>query len=241
MTNTRIHPVKRVITFIMALLMTLSAIVYYDFSSNAAAYSVSTGSNVWKGWFDAYIAATGAYWNGLGSYNTNYNPFSVNSSGHLVADIKERSNSVNNVNSLIDKATVVSSTKSICPSGYSMTININTSRNATYNAVDKNGWGSFSVGFLTGDPALDCMTNWAFAVQNGFGNSSNGLVLTFGSFVASTNTYDKMIIWLNGTPQHIITLKDIGMTVYCNGTSDTTFALERISSGVYDIVLSVKI
>lgn len=232
---------KRIISFIMALFMIISSFIYIRMpEAKAAAYSVSSGSDNWDTWFDSYVGATGAYYNGLGSYNENYNPFSVNASNHLVADIKDHSNAVGTVSTFIDCATLASSKSGIIPSKYTVTYNINTSKGGTYYAVDGNGNGTFSIGILKGQPSTTCMSNWAHGVINGFNDSNNGVVLNFKSKAASKLTYDFVDIYVDGKIKHTGALSDLGITVNCDGTSDLTVSLEKLSSGKYDVVLSTS-
>ncbi len=250
MTNTQIHPVKRVITFIMALLMVLSSIVYFDIDSYAMAYPVSSGSSTWKTYFDIYHYTNKAFYQGLADWNTLFNPFSV-SSNQIVAKTNTALLAGQQVH---DKFMVAASNGTSYPGGFRITVNINTNSSGTlYYATGSQTTadtttdsktltkGAFSIAALTevdGDVKFnaDAMTDWEHGVRYGLGKSA-GLVFTFRSNAASRNYYEYCCVYLNGDLQSIVKLNS-NAYVYCNGSTDTTIYTERIGKDHYEFYVS---
>ena len=252
MTNTRVHPVKRVITFIMALLMILSSFVYFGTLNTAATLTnrYVYNANNWNGWFDSFYYGAGMYQDGAFSHNTVYNPFGVTSEGYFAVTAKRIETGWEHVNIATSKGSTI-------PSGFKMKLNINTSGGGYYYAADGNNvadvydaalaansikFGCFSVAALSSPTPnadfFDQHGNYR-SLTHGLAGSS-GLVINFHSNVATYLNYTHAYVYFNGSLKHLIKLSDLGLTVRCNGTdkADITVELRRTGTDDYDVYIT---
>lgn len=248
MTNTRVNPVKRVITFILALLMIFSSIVYLGLDAESVLSDIIVyNQNNWKGYYNTYFYATGLYLNGL-DYNIAYNPFGVSNEGYLLSTATLHQSGMEN-------AIVAVSTGSTYPSGYKMCLNINSSGNGTYLAVDGNNiasqfdealamysinYGCFSIAALeSSTPDPNCFLNHTNYRPISHGLSSNsGLVVNFHNTEMSYLEYTYAFVYYDGALKHMLKLSDRGITVKCNGKSGITMELRRTGNDEYDIYIT---
>ena len=237
MTKTqRIHPVKRVITFIMALLMILSSIVYFGVQVDAVNNLVLDSGN-WRGWYECHLS-TNAGVATVPLYGTVYlsapdwNPLSINENGHIVSTLKQG-------NPAWDDAVVVTSNKYVHPNNYWIELNIKTGIGPdgtnSYQISDAEGYGAFSIGLLTSNdiPASTC-TDWYYGVNYGL-RASSGYVVTFTADSGSKKYYDYYTIYKDGEilkEKSALTIK-----VMADGSSSTTLALVRTANNLYNFVI----
>ncbi len=219
MTNTQMHPAKRVITFIMALLMTLSSFVYFGMPSVDAAHYEAANESNWWGWYECYPHPE------LNSYGKTMIDSGFNPIGH--SEEKITSDDRHN-NAGWDDFVAVASKGYTHPGGYDITMAIKTgvaTLGTTNYIADGSGHGAFSVGIMTRNyPSTAGFDNWALGVQFGFWDTP-GYVLTFKAAPLATGFYNRCIVYRDGTQVANVALPD--NLVMANGTYNTNIKLVK--------------
>ncbi|MBE6686879.1 MAG: hypothetical protein E7591_06565 [Ruminococcaceae bacterium] len=227
---------KRIISFIMALLMVFSSFIYIGEHKAEAAMNLALNSNNWRGWYESYVHPAVTTSNYQGMINLGLNPLSV-SSGMIYSTDRHTAAGY-------DDFVAVASNGSTAPAGYSITVNIRTGYNAFGDAAykpyisDGGGHGSFCIGIMNTDtPGGTAFTTgyWAYGVMYGF-YDTDGYTLTFKADAGSTKYYDRCVIYKGSTTA----VAEVDLTanlVMADGTADTTVKLVK-NDDDYDIVVS---
>ncbi len=235
MTNTQMHPVKRVITFIMALLMFVSSFTVYLATPSFANVREVSNANNWYTWGDFYYPKTNLWWydvipSAIGASNDTLH--SVSYSNNL---LKATIPAVNGYHGYV----VSSSQKPVKPGGYKLSVKIDASDNG--NAVANNGTGVFSMAVLSASvpSSLTFCSDASHMINKGLGGCQY-LVVTFEGSNNATTKYSKYSLYYmdSATPVSGYDSIDLPIDVYCNGTATTTLELRRASAGRYEVWLS---
>ncbi|MBQ4560895.1 MAG: InlB B-repeat-containing protein [Clostridia bacterium] len=239
MTDTRIHPAKRVITFIMALLMILSSFIYFGMPSVDAAHYEAANEANWWGWYECYIHPQLPS-HGQNMINGGYNPIGY-SAQKITSDDRH-------TNAGWDDFVAVASKHSTHPGGYDITMAIKTGKktevitpegeNISYTnyIADGSGHGAFSVGIMTRNyPSTTGFDYWALGVQFGFYDTP-GYVLTFKAAPLATGFYNRCIVYRDGTQVANVSLPD--NIVMANGTANTNIKLVKAENS-YEYTIRV--
>ncbi len=249
MTNTRVHPAKRVITFIMALLMMLSSFVYFSLPSTSAAPQNALSDANWHGWYECFRSdpgyagfdAGGNFWNTSWGANmiAGYNPlYKINESKITCIDR-------HNTNRGWDDFVAVSSDYATnLDKGVSITVNMQTGTGGAEVISDVQGRGSFSIAFLTADNDLSnatAFTNYLYGTMYGLAGAV-GLVVNFTAEPGSTSYYDYCELWFNaGAGPQSLTGGKIALDpqmAMADGTAPVTLKFEKAEGNGYNLVLS---
>ncbi len=241
MTNTQMHPVKRIITFIMALLMTMSSFVYMRMPAVDAAANTALNSNNWRGWYECFLSSMSSMdaqanlivpTHGSNMIAANFNPLRF--SGGTLVSIDT------NTNAGWDDFVAVASNASVPVSKYSMTLNIVTG--GTKQIADVNGNGSFSIAALsTMSISTTPFTNYLWGTGYGLAGSK-GYVINFTASAGSKTYYDYYTISFTDSDGNYTVLKEkenlTSNLVMADGTKPITLSFNRVAANTYDIVLT---
>ncbi|MBR5515521.1 MAG: InlB B-repeat-containing protein [Clostridia bacterium] len=248
---------KRIVSFVMALLMIFSSFIYIKAPVSNAAANLAFDASNWRGWYECYLndrssfdafgnltvptytSVTGAYLHQQG-----FNPFSV-SSNQIVSTLMQG-------NRGWDDFVAVSSNGYTAPAGYSITVNIQTGMDVpgvTIDSItDSSGFGSFSIAIsqqsgLSTSP----FDNWLWGANYGLAGTK-GYVITFSADKNSKNYYDYYRVFYTNSSGALTNLQSsssydakanlTSKIAMADGTAPITVKLVRTAADTYSIVLS---